>query len=195
MGPEPVSLFDLAVSRFYSVPPFDGKSINLKLTKLMHKFKLRTEPFPGIFHVLHPCPLDFYPQDRVWIIRNLTTFEYIRAEQPAFKPICGRGDWWALESGGGLSGLWERRWCDERASLYDIIWKSQCFTINHHATHTLSHLHLSPLNYSSSTITVKSQVADPPASNRPPTSIQIYTYHKTYPKKLGRDWLTWRSVH
>ena len=86
-GRGPANLFDLAVSRFDPVSGYvKFPLLYNKFEKLNKDHKFPEHLYPGIKAVLRPSRSLFYPSDRVWILRNLTTGEFVRSEFFALEP-------------------------------------------------------------------------------------------------------------
>lgn len=83
----PLSLYIIASARFHPLPEYIGvpRILNEKTERDLLSSKNR-EPKPADFkRVVCPEFSDFYPTDRPWVLRNLTTHEYVRAEAIAIK--------------------------------------------------------------------------------------------------------------
>ncbi|KAL9627806.1 MAG: hypothetical protein Q9164_007484, partial [Protoblastenia rupestris] len=88
----PLSLLDYAQTRFESVNLLIKLPVLDKmLTRLKKKHKLPTHLYPGLTNIISPQLIDYYPADRVWILRNLTTGEYVRPEGFTVDPKYARG--------------------------------------------------------------------------------------------------------
>lgn len=86
-GGGPASLFDLAESRFDPVSgSVEFPSLYNTFKKLNKDHRISVHLYPGIEALLCPSHSIFYPSDRVWILRNLTTGEFVRSEVFALKP-------------------------------------------------------------------------------------------------------------
>lgn len=83
--PQPVNLHKLAKTRYpyiwdvnYSFPPI----LSTLASELYQKYRYPND----IFRITSPKPASFYPTDREWVLRNLTTREVVRSDAIALKP-------------------------------------------------------------------------------------------------------------
>lgn len=83
--PEPVNLNKLARYRYssiwdvnYSFPPV----LSTLASDLYQKYRYPKD----IFRITAPKPSSFFPADRKWILRDLTTHEFVRSDAIALKP-------------------------------------------------------------------------------------------------------------
>lgn len=86
-GESPISLYIFASARFTRLPEYIGmpRILNEK-TEMAMLSNSKKDPKPADFKkVVCPEFSDFYPTDRPWVLRNLTTHEYVRAEEIAIK--------------------------------------------------------------------------------------------------------------
>jgi len=86
-GGGPVSLFELAESRFEPVSAsVQLPSFYKSFQKLDKNHRVPAHLYPGIEALSYPSSSTFYPGDREWIVRNLTTGEFVRSTEFALKP-------------------------------------------------------------------------------------------------------------
>ena len=77
----PLSLVDYASTQFETVNvPVELPSLYHAFDRLKKKHKLPTDLYPGLTDIIMPRSTTYYPNDRVWILRNLTTGEFVRPE-------------------------------------------------------------------------------------------------------------------
>ncbi|WEW61113.1 hypothetical protein PRK78_006602 [Emydomyces testavorans] len=81
------NLFRLAIKR-YKMLPLTGDAIKSMITVSNPPGHRRPH---DMFRIARPTPALFYPHKECWILRNLTTREFVRAEEIALKPEYIRG--------------------------------------------------------------------------------------------------------
>lgn len=89
-------------------------------------------PHPGMVRTMAPTVSDFFPEDREWVLRNLTSREYVRSRSIAFNPGSVWGPWMA-RPGFGEVLLSRICWCREPSdcvrNLHAGVWAGHRFDI------------------------------------------------------------------
>ena len=77
----PFSLVDYGKTQFESINvPVELPSLYDTFDSLEKEHKLPTHLYPGLTDIIRPQSTTYCPNDRVWILRNLTTGEFVRSE-------------------------------------------------------------------------------------------------------------------
>jgi hypothetical protein len=86
-GGGPATLFDFAVSRFDATSgSVELPSLDRIVRELEKHHDIPVRLLSGFGAVVNPHVGFFYPTDRPWILRNLTTCEYVHSKEIALKP-------------------------------------------------------------------------------------------------------------
>jgi hypothetical protein len=124
---------DIKVKAVYPRKPFE---LLKQFRRTKEYWYMTPEDYVQIYNALNPRPSRFFPRDQPWILRNLTTKEFVRSESIAVTPSFISGP--QIKYIGFGEALVSRICWQSTPQRYGIdrgIWAGHCFEITTLARH------------------------------------------------------------